>query len=82
MMSKYRPINDCFEVSDKIRAKHLLFEDYFHGERKGEYLPAMKLAFYLWLNKNELSAKWGKDENGDFGHGLKFISNKANTLNK
>lgn len=32
-----------------------------------------KMAFYMWLDMNELEAVSGKDANGDFGLGLRFI---------
>ncbi len=72
-MAEYRPIADCFERSDAIRAKHLLWAD-LQQERtdiaeSGQY----KMAFYMWLDRNELGAAVGKDEEGNLGYGLKFI---------
>ncbi len=46
-ITKYRPINDCFKLSDKIRAQHLLFEDF-----KQERGDIQKFIFYLWLGEN------------------------------
>lgn len=65
---KYRSVGTCFVKSDIIRAQHLLYDD-FLNERK----DIVKFIFYIWLNENELQAKFGKDENGDFGWGLEFI---------
>lgn len=64
----YRPVNDCFEITDKIRANHLLFEDF-----KKERTDVSKFVFYMWLEQNELKAKRGKDEKGNMGFGLKYI---------
>lgn len=67
-MFTYRPASQCFEISDTIRAAHHLYED-FTQERK----DINKFTFYLWLNQNQLNAKRGKDENGNFGYGLKYV---------
>ncbi|MDH5414468.1 MAG: hypothetical protein OEW87_10050 [Flavobacteriaceae bacterium] len=64
--TKYRSVNSCFKTSDKIRACHLLYEDFLQ-----ERTDTSKFIFYLWLNKNELGAKRGKDES-DFGDGLEY----------
>ena len=69
----YRKVNDCFKLSDKIRAQHELFAD-FQKERT----DTKKFTFYLWLQKNELKAHYGKDHNGDFGYGLEFVPNEKN----
>lgn len=66
----YRPVNDCFELCDEIRANHLLFAD-FQNERK----DITKFIFYLWILRNEKGAKKGKDENECMGLGLRFIPN-------
>jgi hypothetical protein len=66
----YRKINDCFKISETIRAKHLLYEDF-----KQERIDITKFIFYLWLQENQLKAKIGKDENGYLGHGLEFVPN-------
>lgn len=65
---KYRRAVDCFRLSDKIRAKHLLYKD-FQDERT----DINKFVFYLFLQQNELQAKYGKDENGDIGYGLAYV---------
>lgn len=67
--TKYRPINQCFKKSNKIRAQHLLYDD-FKQERK----DISKFIFYLWLNDNELKAKRGNDEEGAFGWGLEYVA--------
>lgn len=67
---KYRPIKDCFKLDKNIRAQHLLFEDF-----KEERTDIAKFHFYLWLQDNEFKAPYGKDEKGNFGYGLKYISN-------
>ena len=67
---KYRKVNDCFKLSKNSRAQHELFEDF-----KKERTDVKKFIFYLWLQKNELKADFGKDRNGDFGYGLEFIPN-------
>jgi len=69
-ITKYRPVNDCFKTSEKIKAQHELFED-FKQERK----DVAKLHFYLWLQINELKADYGKDDNGNIGYGLEYIPN-------
>lgn len=66
----YRKVNDCFKISKKIRAQHELFND-FLNERK----DIQKFIFYLWLQENELKAKYGKDENGNIGYGLEYVPN-------
>lgn len=67
----FRPVNDCFEKSDTIRAQHLLYEDF-----KQERTDINKFIFYLWLQDNPLEAKRGKDEKGNLGYGLKYIPNE------
>lgn len=67
----YRPASECFRKSDVIRANHLLFEDF-----KQERNDISKFIFYLWLNSNELGAKFGKDEKGNLGYGLEFVHKK------
>ena len=66
----YRPINNCFKTSDKIRAQHELFEDF-----KQERQDVQKFIFYLWLQENKLKAKYGKDEKGNIGYGLEYVPN-------
>ncbi len=66
----YRNVNDCFKLSDKIKAQHELYEDF-----KNERTDIQKFVFYLWLQKNELKAKYGKDHNGNLGYGLEFVPN-------
>jgi len=68
--TKYRPVAECFELTDKIRASHLLFDDF-----KDERTDIQKFVFYTWLMDNKMGAKVGKDENGDMGYSLKYISN-------
>jgi hypothetical protein len=68
METPYRQARQCFELSDKITACHKLFED-FQQERT----DIQKMIFYIWLDQNELKANRGKDSNGNFGYGLKFI---------
>ena len=66
----YRPVNECFKVSDEIRANHVLFEDF-----KQERRDVIKFTFYMWLQENQLKAKRGKDKNGNFGYGLEYVPN-------
>lgn len=65
---KYRPVAECFSRSDKIRAQHLLYED-FQQERT----DIEKLVFYLWLQENSMQATRGTDENGYLGFALQYI---------
>ena len=77
-MAIFRKIGQCFKKCNQIRAKHLLWED-FKKERTditGRGLE--KIAFYVWLDRNELKADFGKDESGDFGYGLEYIPNINN----
>ena len=67
-MGQFRPVNDCFKKSENIRAQHNLFKDF-----KQERTDILKFYFYIWLQKNELKADYGKDENGDIGYGLEYI---------
>ncbi len=64
----YRPVKECFKKSDKVRAQHLLFNDF-----KQERTDIKKFFFYVWLNENELKATFGKDEKGDVGYGLEYV---------
>ncbi|KKL71378.1 hypothetical protein LCGC14_2095530 [marine sediment metagenome] len=75
--SKFRPVPLCFEKSDTIRARHLLWED-FRLERTDlkEGTGVHKVAFYLWLADNDLCAKQGKDKEGNLGYRLKYIPNE------
>jgi hypothetical protein len=68
---EFRPVHECFEISDEIRAQHNLYEDF-----KQERTDIKKFIFYLWLHENPLNAKYGKDNSGSFGYGLKFIPKK------
>lgn len=73
-MSEYRPLNKCFEQCDTIRAQHLLWVDLLQERtdlHRGDIRH--KIAFYMWLDKNELEAVRGKDANGDLGLGLRFV---------
>ena len=72
-MTEFRPITECFEKSDVIRAQHLLWED-FKKERtdvKGNRM--YKMVFYVALSENNWGAKIGKDVDGSFGYGLRYI---------
>lgn len=66
---KYRPAQDCFELSDDIRCMHLLYDDFKH-----ERTDISKFVFYLWLHENKLGAKYGKSKSGNIGYGLKYIA--------
>lgn len=72
-MEEFRPINQCFEKSDTIRAQHLLWDDFRKERTDVKDRGLYKIAFYIWLDENELGAKYGKDENGNIGYGLKYI---------
>ncbi len=73
---KFRPVALCFEKSDEIRARHLLWGD-FRKERTDfkEGTSVNKVAFYLWLKEDICSTEHGKDEDGNLGYGLKYIPN-------
>lgn len=68
-MKDIRPFKECFELSDTIRAQHLLFQDYLKEDSN-----ARKFIFYLALKENGLRAKYGKDKaNGCIGYGLAYV---------
>lgn len=69
MKSEFRPVIECFELCDKIRPSHLLYNDFLQ-ERK----DVPKMHFYIWLEKNELKAKRGKADDGNLGFGIKYKS--------
>ena len=75
--SKFRPVALCFEKSDEIRARHLLWND-FRIERTDlkEGTGVHKVVFYLWLTDNDLCAEHSKDDEGNLGYGLKYIPNE------
>ena len=75
-MKKYRPIKECFELNEDIRANHLLFED-FQAERT----DIKKLIFYIFLQENELGAVKGIDPStGDIGYGLKYVPKEVQNI--
>ncbi len=79
-MNKFRPVNQCFEKSDTIRANHLLWKDFQKERTDIVGMGVYKFVFYGWLMDNELKAKHGKDENGNLGYGLRFIEKQAESL--
>lgn len=74
-MSDYRPMEECFERCDTIRAQHLLWEDMQKERADLQHRGNLryKMAFYMLLDQNKWKAKSGKDQNGNFGYGLRFI---------
>ena len=68
---KYRPVNECFKTTNKVRASHLLYEDFLE-----ERTDVSKFIFYLWLFQNDLGAIRGKDKDGNAGYALEFIQSK------
>lgn len=74
-MSEFRPVDQCFEKSDTIRAQHELWEDFLQERTDlGKGNQTYKFAFYVFLNENKIGATYGKDEKGNIGYGLRFIS--------
>jgi len=76
-MSEFRPINECFCLSNEIRAQHLLWQDFLKERTDLDGRRGYKIAFYIWLQKNEMKAKRGKDTDGSFGFGLRYIERKG-----
>lgn len=73
-MAEFRPVLKCFEKCDIIRAQHHLWEDFQQERTDIKKNGIYKVAFYLFLKKNELKADYGKDKEGNIGYGLHFIS--------
>lgn len=74
-ISSFRPIEACFERCDTIRAQHLLWEDMLKERTDLNHRENIryKMAFYVLLGQNQWNATIGKDQNGYFGYGLRFI---------
>ena len=66
---KCKPFNDCFESSETVTAKHILWEDFVSAT--GCQIP--KVFGYIVMDK-----LWGlctgKDEKGFAGYHRKFVS--------
>ena len=72
-MPEFRPINDCFERSETIRAQHLLWEDFQKERTDIQGDRYYKMVFYIALSENHWGAKRGKSDDGSFGYGLRYI---------
>lgn len=64
----FKALNKCFENSDKVTAKHILYEQYIQYLKK----PLPKALFYIIMDK--LYPSQGKDEHGYFGYYLRLIN--------
>ena len=65
---KFRPINECFEKSETVTAKHILAKQYINEVNK----PLPKFFVYIIMDKLFGQCD-GKDKNGYGGYHLKFI---------
>lgn len=64
----FNPMSECFEISDKVTPKHLLYEQYVQYLQK----PLPKVMFYIIMDE-EYSDLIGKDEeSGNIGFRLTF----------
>lgn len=68
MKNPHRPLIECFKISDKVTASHVLWEQFYNGERKD--IP--KLIFYVRLHDNYGMPR-EKDEQGNLGYHLEFV---------
>ena len=67
-ITAYRRATDCFRESDKVRAAHLLYED-FRQERTD--IP--KLIFYIFMQENYMGLIGEDPDNRCTGYALEFI---------
>lgn len=67
----FRPLQDCFIVTEKATPKHLLFKDF---QRE---IPQLQKVFFYIIMDEVYADKIGKADNGDFGYFLEFIPNEA-----
>lgn len=65
----FTPLKECFEKSEVVTAKHILFQQY------GEYIdkPLPKVIFYIIMDE-VFGFCNSKDEKGDLGYNLKLTS--------
>lgn len=63
----FKPIKDCFEKSEKVTAKHILFNQFIEYIKK----PLPKLIFYILMDEI-FGVCNGKDESGNLGYHLQF----------
>jgi hypothetical protein len=64
----FRPIEECFEKSETVTAKHILAKEFIENE-----VPSLhKLFCYIVMDK-VFGLCDGKDEKGSLGYHLKFI---------
>jgi hypothetical protein len=64
---KFRAIQDCFEKSDTVTAKHILAKQYMEKEAK----MLTKIMCYIVMD-NVFGQCNGKDSNGNLGYYLTF----------
>lgn len=63
----FKPLKECFEVSDKVTAKHILFEQLIEVIK----VPLPKVIFYILMDEMYGFGN-GKDEKGNLGYSLKI----------
>jgi len=64
----FKPLNECFETSDKVTAKHILFQQFIEQIKK----PLPKVIFYILMDEM-YSSTIGKDEQGNLGYALTLV---------
>lgn len=63
----FKPVQEYFEQTDKVTAKHILFEQLIAVIK----VPLPKVIFYILMD-GMYSSTIGKDENGCLGYALKL----------
>ena len=66
----FKPINECFEKTDRVTAKHILAKEFITYLKK----PLPKVILYIVMDQVFGQCN-GKDSNGDLGYYLKLNTN-------
>lgn len=65
----FKPLKECFEKSEKVTAKHILFEQLIELIK----VPLPKIIFYIIMDEM-FGFGNDKDENGFLGYSLKIAA--------
>ncbi len=73
----YKPISECFEKSETVTAKHILWHEYIAYLQR----PLHKVIGYIIMDE-VFGQCDGKDEKGSLGYHLKFVANDNSNISK